>query len=88
MLQSCALCYTYCIYSRAEFSLTMVRIRKKQEDSFNLNWNDEMHDLFINALEKQHDLGKRSDTEFKPEVWVYCATEVQNVYTGKKNYPS
>lgn len=86
MLQSCALCYTYCIYSRAEFSrflrattLTMVRIRKKPEDSFILNWNDEMHDVFTNALEKQHDLGKRSDTEFKPEVWVYCVREVQNV---------
>ena len=36
------------------------------------------------ALEKQHDLGKRSDTRFKPEAWVYCVADIQNVYTGKE----
>lgn len=65
----------------------MVRNRKNPEDSFVLNWNDEMHDVFIDALEKQHDLGKRSDTGFKPEAWVYCLAEVQNVYTGKEIIP-
>ncbi len=60
-----------------------VRNRKNPEDSFVLNWNDQMHDVFIDALEKQHNLGKRSDTGFIPEAWVYCVAEVQNVYTGK-----
>ena len=30
-----------------------------------------MHDVFIDALEKQHDLGKRGDTGFKPEACAY-----------------
>lgn len=46
-----------------------------------------MHDVVIDSLEKQHDLGKRSDTEFKPEAWVYCVAEVQNVYSGKEIIP-
>lgn len=44
-----------------------------------------MHNVFINALEKQHNLGKRSDTGFKSEAWVYCPAEVQNVDSGKKS---
>ena len=55
----------------------MVRNRKNPDDSFVLNRNDEMHDVFIDAFEKQHDLGKRSDTGFKPEAWVHCAAKVQ-----------
>ena len=46
-----------------------------------------MHDVFIDAFEKQHDLGKLNDTGFKPEAWVYCVAEVQNVYTGKGIIP-
>lgn len=64
-----------------------VRNRNNPEDSFVLNWNDQMHDVFIDALERPYDLGKRSDTGFKPEAWVYCLAEVQNVYTGKGIIP-
>ncbi len=66
---------------------TMVRIRKIPENPFVLNWNDEMHDIFIDSLEKQHDLGKRSDTGFKAEAWVYCVAQVQSVYPGKEAIP-
>ena len=65
----------------------MVRIRKTPEIPFVLNWNDEMHDIFIDSLEKQHDLGKRSDTGFKAEAWVYCVAQVQSVYSGKEAIP-
>ena len=54
---------------------------------FVLNWTDTMHDTFIEALEKQHDLGKRSDTGFKLEAWVFCMAEVQNAYTGEEAIP-
>lgn len=68
-------------------SLKMIRNRKPPEDPFVLSWNDKMLDIFIDALEKQHDLGKRSDTGFKPEAWVYCVAQVQNVYSGKETIP-
>ena len=54
---------------------------------FVLSWTDAMHDTFIDALENQHDLGKRSDTGFKPEAWAYCVTRVQDVYAGKEAIP-
>lgn len=54
----------------------MVQNYQILEDSFVLNWNKEIHDLFIDELEKQHDLGKYSDIQFKLRVWVYCIAEV------------
>lgn len=66
----------------------MVRNRKPPEDPFVLNWSDKMNDIFMDALEKQHDLGKRSDTGFKSEAWVYCVAQVQNVYSGKETIPA
>lgn len=68
-------------------ALTIVQNRKSPEDSFVLNWNDEIHNVFIHALEKRQNLGKRSDTSFKPEAWVYCIAEVQNVYSRKEIIP-
>lgn len=55
-----------------------------RENSFVFNWTETMHDTFIEALENQHNLGKRSDTGFKAEAWTYCVAEVQSVYTGEK----
>lgn len=46
-----------------------------------------MHGAFIDVLEKQHDLSKRSDTGFKFEAWVFCIAEVQNDYSGKEVIP-
>ena len=43
-----------------------------------------MHDIFIDALEKQQDSGKLSDTRFKQEAWMFCVARVQNVYTGNE----
>ncbi len=40
-----------------------------------------MLDTFIKLLEKQHDLGKKSDTGFKPEAWVICCEAIQEKYT-------
>lgn len=58
-----------------------------RQTPFVLNWTDLMHDTFIKALEKQHDSGKRSDTGFKPEAWIFCVARVQNVYTGNEPIP-
>ena len=41
-----------------------------------------MLDTFIKLLEEQHDVGKRSDTGFKPEAWVICREAIQEKYTG------
>lgn len=46
-----------------------------------------MHNVFINVFEKQHNLDKRSNKKLKPEAWVYCVMEVQNIYTRKKIIP-
>lgn len=54
----------------------MVQNYENLEDSFVLNWNKEIQDLFIDELEKQHDLGNYSDIRFKPGAWVYCVAEV------------
>lgn len=51
--------------ARGCLPLIMVQNYKNLEDSFILNWNKEIHDLFIDELEKQHDLGKYSDIRFK-----------------------
>ena len=55
-------------------------------ESLTLNWTDEMDVAFTNALQEQHDLGKRTDTGFgfKPEAWAICVAEVQNVCSGKE----
>lgn len=46
-----------------------------------------MIDTLIDALEKQHDLGRRSDTGFTPEAWAICAARVQAVYAGEETIP-
>lgn len=62
------------------------RVVDAGEESLSLNWTDEMDVALINALQEQHDLGKRSDKGFgfKPEAWAICVAEVQNVYSGKE----
>ena len=37
---------------------------------------------FLRVLEEQDNLGKRSDTRWKPEAWNECRDVVQQVYTG------
>lgn len=41
-----------------------------------------MLDTFIKLLEEQDDLGKRSDTGFKPEAWMIFREAIQEKYNG------
>lgn len=62
----------------------MVHNCKNQEDLFIFNWNDEIYDIFIDALEKQYNFGKYNNIRFKLRAWVYYTIEVQNFYLKKK----
>lgn len=56
-------------------------------DKFTLHWTQLMLQTLVDSLEKQHDLGKRSDTGWKPEAWSVCLEDVQSVYTGTEVIP-
>ena len=51
-------------------------------NAFTLIWSPEMMLTFLRVLEEQDNLGKRSDTGWKPEAWNECRDTVQQVYTG------
>lgn len=56
---------------------------KKDQDSIVvLVWSDGMITIFLQLLEEQHDLGKRSDTRFKPEAWNIFRERIQSEYKG------
>ena len=38
--------------------------------------------VFLKLLEETHDNGKRSDTGFKPVVWVGFRAGIQTIYQG------
>lgn len=46
-----------------------------------------MLQTLVDSLEKQHDLGKRSNMGWKPEAWSVCLEDVQSVCTGKEFIP-
>lgn len=56
--------------------------KKDQNSTVLLVWSDDMIAVFLQLLEEQHDLGKRSDTGFKPESWSIFREAVQKEYTG------
>lgn len=56
--------------------------KKDQDDTVVLVWSDVMITNFLQLLEEQHDLGKRSDTGFKPEAWNIFRGGIQSEFTG------
>lgn len=48
-----------------------MRPRKDQNSTVVLVWSDDMAAVFLQLLEEQHDIGKRSDNGFKPEFMEY-----------------
>lgn len=47
-----------------------------------LVWADSMIAKILSLLGEQHDLGKRSNTGFKPEAWVIFRERIQAEFTG------
>lgn len=56
--------------------------KKDQNSRVVLVWSDDMVAVFLRLLEEQHDIGKRSDTGFKPESWNIFREGVQKEYKG------
>ena len=56
-----------------------------QNSTVVLVWSDDMVAVFLRLLEEQHDIGKRSDTGFKPKLWNIFREGVQKEYKGTGN---
>ena len=56
--------------------------KKDLDSTAVLVWSDSMIATFLRLLEEQHDLGKRSNTGFKPEAWAIFRDGIQAEFTG------
>ena len=56
--------------------------KKDQNCTVVLIWSDDMVAVYLKLLEKQHDIGKRSDIGFKPESRNIFCEGVQKEYKG------
>lgn len=56
--------------------------KKGQDDTVVLVWSDGMIAIFLQLLEEQQALRKRSDTGFKHEAWNIFRGGIQREYTG------
>ena len=55
---------------------------KAYRNAFTLIWSPEMMLTFLRVLEKHDNLGKSSNTRWKPKAWNECQDTVQQVYTS------
>lgn len=55
---------------------------KDQDSTAVLVWSDGMIAVFLRLFKEQYDLGKRSDTGFKPKAWNVFREGIQIEYTG------